>query len=81
MDRSRDINPTGLLKSFANIYSILRTQAAAIKGEDSMKKVAVYEQLGRRVYKHLYVIDAKGLVVLLLLYKIMLSICPVLFTI
>ena len=46
-----------------------------------MKKVAVYEQLGRRVYKHSYVIDAKGLVVLLLLYKIMLSICPVLFTI
>ncbi|KAL4162237.1 hypothetical protein PRNP1_002784 [Phytophthora ramorum] len=60
VDRISDINPDGLFKTFANVNDIIPHRWQYME-RIQWEKAAISKRLGRRVYKHVCIVDLKGL--------------------
>jgi hypothetical protein len=60
VDRISDINPDALFKTFSNVNDIIPHRWQYME-RIQWEKAAISKRLGRRVYKHVCIVDLKGL--------------------
>ncbi|CEG40346.1 Phosphatidylinositol transfer protein SEC14 and related proteins [Plasmopara halstedii] len=76
VDRISDINPDGLFRTFASINEIIPHRWQYME-RIQWEKAAISKRLGRRVYKHVCVVDLKGLSMKLLSPSVLSQLKPI----
>ncbi|ETO71250.1 hypothetical protein F444_12420 [Phytophthora nicotianae P1976] len=76
VDRLSDINTDGLFKTFTNTEDIIPHRWQYME-RIQWEKVAISKRLGRRVYKHICIVDLKGLSMKLLAPSVLSHLKPI----
>ncbi|KAL3663241.1 hypothetical protein V7S43_011650 [Phytophthora oleae] len=76
VDRLSDINPDGLFKAFANVNDILPHRWQYME-RIQWEKSAISKRRGHRVYKHVCIVDLKGLSMKLLSPSVLSHLKPI----
>ncbi|KAE9316578.1 hypothetical protein PF008_g18963 [Phytophthora fragariae] len=76
VDRISDINPDGFFKTFANVNDIIPHRWQYME-RIQWEKVAISKRRGHRVYKHVCIVDLKGLSLKLLAPSVLSHLKPI----